>query len=170
MVESESDDDGAGGGRLPTPDGGKGGDGSVDPLATPRRRETLRVLAGRRLLSGLDVDESDDAGADGDGGDGTEGDDAGTAAGEAPATETSALEPGAVVVGVDTLVDEVVARERAVPGRGSGDADHHRQVSEALRSDHLPALDTADVVAYEADAGTVTYDGDLGVEARLHLR
>jgi len=156
MVGGECGEDGCiDRGGPAAPDGGE--DDAVDPLGTPRRREALRVLAGRRLLSALYVDPDEEAPTDG--GDG-EADDA-------------TMEPGApgpAVVDVDTLVGEVVARERAIPGRGSGDADHHRQVRETLVSDHLPALDTADVVAYDPDAGTVTYDGDPGIEARLHLR
>lgn len=186
MVGSEGDRDGGGGETAaPTPDGGERDDGDTDPLATPRRRETLRVLAGRRLLSALgsapdtdrdggDVidDDEDDMVLDPDGEADAESDAVPDPDGETDdtteATDTPA--PGPVVVEVDSLVEEVVARERTTPGRGSGDADHHRQVREALQTDHLPALASADVVAYDRDAGTVSYDGDPGVEARLHLR
>ncbi len=149
MVDCERDDD-------HTDHGESSGhaDDDGDPLATPRRREALRVLVGRRLLSALYVDPDDEVpGADAV-------DDA--TGGPDP--------PGPAVVDVDTLVDEVVARERATPGRGSGGAEHRRRVAESLRDDHLPALDAADVVAYDPEAETVTYDGDPGVEARLHLR
>lgn len=160
-VGGESDDNGTGGeAGASVWDGGESDD-DADPLATPRRRAALRVLAGRRLLAALDVDDEADASTAGSETDDTGADEPGDATG---------VDPGPVTVGVDALIEEVVARERPLPGRGSGDAAHRRRVAEALRSDHLPALDAADVVAYDADEGTVTYDGDPGVEARLHLQ
>jgi len=151
-----------------------GPDDGANPLAVPRRRETLRVLAGRRLLAALEADDGGDTDervvTDDDGGDtdervATDDDGDGTRADGATVSG-----PGAVVVETETLVGEVVARERGRPGRGSGGPEHHETVASALRSDHLPALDAAGVVSYDPDAGTVRYDGDPGVEARLHLR
>lgn len=78
-----------------------------------------------------------------------------------------------VVLDVSELADAVAERERTAPGARVEVEDrtaHRERVETTLCDRHLPVLDDAGAVTFDADARTVEYRGVPALEAELPLR
>lgn len=69
-------------------------------------------------------------------------------------------------VPVDRLLDQLVDMEARAEGRSGGRTRHHLEV--ALHHRHLPRLDRLDIVDFDDDSGTVSYNGHPLLEQWLN--